>query len=296
MWKNDILGEENPIQLRHTVMYLLGLGFALRGGEEHRNLRAPGFNPQITVQKGKGWKFLLYQEDRKSKTNQGGISHRKYQPRTARIYENVENTDRCPVHLFEKYTSLLPDGKTNAFYKKEICDRKRSPKQWYVDKPIGINSLRLVVKSLCSKVGLSGKFTNHSLRVSAATRLYQKGVDEQTIKQFTGHKSDSVRFYKRSSDKILEDASDVVLSVKNVSPTATVSKPPPEFDIDKYEIPDVKPAAKAVDNHLFVQNPAHKRPCQFSDDECKEKCKVLRKIDKETARRKLKSLNIKLKF
>ncbi len=28
----------------------------------------------------------------------------------------------------------------------------------------------------------------------------------------------------------------------------------------------------------------------------KEKCKVLHKIDKETAKRKLKSLNIKLKF
>ena len=83
MWKNGILGEENPIQLHHTVMYLLGLGFTLRGGEEHQNLRAPGFNPQITVQKGKGRKFLLYQEDRKSKTNQGGILHRKYQAQTA---------------------------------------------------------------------------------------------------------------------------------------------------------------------------------------------------------------------
>ena len=153
------------------------------------------------------------------------------------------------------------------------------------------------MKSLYSKVGLTGKFTNHSLRVSTAMRLYQKGVDEQTIKQFTGHKSDSVRFYKRSSDKILEDASDVVLSAKNLSPTATVSKPPPEeFDIDKYEIPDMKPAAKAVDNHLFVQNPAHKRPCQFSNSECEQKCKVLCKIDKETAKKKLKSLNIKLKF
>ncbi len=171
------------------------------------------------------------------------------------------------------------------------------PKQWYVDKPIGINSLRPVVKSLYSKVGLSGKFTNHSLRVSAATRLYQKGVDEQTIKQFTGHKSDSVHFYKQSSNKILENASDVVMTSKSCSPSATVLKPPPEeFDIDKYEIPEVKPAAKPVDNYLFVQNPAHKRPCKFSDDECEEKCKVLRRIDKVTAKKKLKSLNIKLKF
>ncbi len=129
------------------------------------------------------------------------------------------------------------------------------------------------MKSLCSKVGLSGKFTNHSLCVSAATRLYQKGVDEQTIKQFTGHKSDSVRFYKQSCDKILENASNVVMTTKSCSTTATVLKPlPEEFDIDKYKIPEVKPAVKAVDNYLFVQNPAHKRPCKFSDDKCEEKC------------------------
>ena len=153
------------------------------------------------------------------------------------------------------------------------------------------------MKSLCSKVRLTGKFTNHSLRVSAATRLYQKGVDEQTIKQFTGHKSDSVRFYKQSCDNILENASDVVMTTKSCSPTTTVSKPlPEEFDIDKHEILDVKPPAKAVDNYLFVQNPAHKRPCKFSDEECEEKCKVLRRIDKETAKGKLKSLNIKLKI
>ncbi len=87
------------------------------------------------------------------------------------------------------------------------------------------------------------------------------------------------------------------MTTKSCSPSATVSKPlPEEFDIDKYEIPEVKLAAKAVDNYLFVQNPAHKRPCKFSEDECQEKCKVLCRIDKETAKRKLKSLNIKLKF
>ncbi len=36
MWKSGILGEDNPIQLWHIIMYLLGLGFALwGGGEEH---------------------------------------------------------------------------------------------------------------------------------------------------------------------------------------------------------------------------------------------------------------------
>ena len=43
MWKNGILGEDNPIQLRHTVMYLLGLGFALRGGGRTSKFMGPWF-------------------------------------------------------------------------------------------------------------------------------------------------------------------------------------------------------------------------------------------------------------
>ncbi len=36
MWRSGVLGEERPTQLRDTVMYLIGLTFALRGGEEQR--------------------------------------------------------------------------------------------------------------------------------------------------------------------------------------------------------------------------------------------------------------------
>lgn len=34
MWSTGVLGEDNPDTLRNTVMYLLGISFALRGGEE----------------------------------------------------------------------------------------------------------------------------------------------------------------------------------------------------------------------------------------------------------------------
>ena len=161
-------------------------------------MRAPGFDSQLSVHTHavSGKRYILYQEDTKSKTNQGGIKGRKFAGRTAKIYEH-ENPDRCLVRLFEKYISLLPrDSKTNAFYKKEICERHQSPKQWHIDKLVGINGLRNVVKNMCGKVGLTGRFTNHSLRVSAVTRLYQCGHDEQMIKLFMGHKSDSVQYYK----------------------------------------------------------------------------------------------------
>ena len=36
------LGEGSPLQLLKTVIYMLGLHFALCGGIEHNNLRRPG--------------------------------------------------------------------------------------------------------------------------------------------------------------------------------------------------------------------------------------------------------------
>ena len=56
------------------------------------------------------------------------------------------------------------------------------------------------MKRLCEQAGIKGYKTNHSLRVTAATRLFQSGMDEQLIMERTGHRStDGVRAYKRSS-------------------------------------------------------------------------------------------------
>ena len=85
------------------------------------------------------------------------------------------------------------------------------------------------MKKLCKSAGLQGKFTNHSLRATSASRMYQSVVPEQVIKEVTGHKSDCVRIYKRTTDDIREKASNTVsgeigkeseISVENV-----VSKP-----------------------------------------------------------------------
>ena len=90
MWDFGVLSEENPDALRNTVMYLIGLTFALRGGKEHRALRNPHFNPQIQVKVSEksGQKYLLYTEDIVSKTNQGGLSGRKISPKVVKAFGN----------------------------------------------------------------------------------------------------------------------------------------------------------------------------------------------------------------
>ena len=55
-------------------------------------------------------------------------------------------------------------------------------------------------------------FSNHSLRPTAATRLFAANVDQQLIKLKTGHTSDAVRSYKRVSDDQLSGMTDIISS------------------------------------------------------------------------------------
>ena len=70
---------------------------------------------------------------------------------------------------------------------------------WFKNQPIGVHTLTATVKRLCEKAGIVGYKTNHSLRVTTATRLFQNGTDEQLFMERTGHRStDGVRAYKCS--------------------------------------------------------------------------------------------------
>ena len=86
---------------------------------------------------------------------------------------------------------------------KENCRFKRTP--------LGHCKLAEVVPRLMKSAGILGYFTNHSLRATATTRLYDALVDEATIMERTGHRStDGVRAYKRTSEKLKESSSNVL--------------------------------------------------------------------------------------
>ncbi len=242
LWSKNVLGEDNPKQLRDTVLYLVGISFALRGGEEYRKLRCPPFDPQIRVKVDvDGRKFLEYIEDPKSKTNQGGISSKNFTPKRVKVFGN-SNFDRDVVRLYEKYTRLLTrDSKTTALYKYGLVNRK--PNCWYTDKAVGVNSLKKVVSEMMKSAGIEGQFTNHSLRATTATRMYDKGIDEQLIKEVTGHKSDAVRIYKHTSETLMEKACRTVVQ-RNLEKSQ--KNEPREFDIDEVDL------TKGEDSEKFV--------------------------------------------
>ena len=97
------------------------------------------------------------------------------------------------------------------------------------------------------EVGFEGHYTNHSLRVSLASRLFDAEVDKQLIMSRTGHLStDSVRAYKRASTKLKRLTSDVLNNVKRNTTT--------EQEVDIKEKPEIE--------HGSPELPQRKRPCK----------------------------------
>ena len=152
---------------------------------------------QITVHETTdGRKYLEYREQG-SKNNAGGINTRKVQNKVVPHFQNVENPARDFVRLYEKYISKCPDNPVGGFFFLQALPNPTSSR-WYANRVVGYNTLAGVVKKLCTNGGIKGRKSNHSLRCTAATRLFQKGTDEQLIMQVTGHRSiNGVRSYKR---------------------------------------------------------------------------------------------------
>lgn len=79
------------------------------------------------------------------------------------------------VRIFQLYLKHRPADCDDVFY---LTPLKR-PKgdMWYSIMSIGHNTLPKTVARLCRDAGISGFKTNHSLRVTTATRLFHSGAD-----------------------------------------------------------------------------------------------------------------------
>ena len=96
--------------------------------------------------------------------------------------------------------------------------QKATPDCRFSSKVLGHKKLNYMVQSMCSKAGIRGHKTNHSLRATTATRLFHAGIDEQLKMETTGHHSvDRVCSYKHTSQEQIANLSDILnVPVKKV--------------------------------------------------------------------------------
>ena len=227
LWEKGLLGNDSPQVLLDTMIFLCGLYLSLRSGKEHRDL---AWDQIELVEPPDAPPFLLYTEN-VSKNNSGGLAQRKITPKQVKHHANSSNPSRCFIELYKQYCDHcqpLSQRKTSAFYLTPI--KKTKSTTWYSITAVGHNTLSQTVKRLCQEAGIQGFKTNHSLRVTNATRLLQSGVDEQLIMTRTGHRSvQGVRTYKRVSEDQKLALSTVLNAATNGDiPKVEASDPPLE--------------------------------------------------------------------
>ena len=134
LWQNGFLGSDTPELLRNTLLFVFGNCFALRAGQEHRNLRMK--NSQLSLHTDEsGAEHLQYVED-VSKSNNGGLAHLRIKNKVVRAYENVEKAERCPVKLYKKYISHVPlETSDNSFYLRPL--QKPKGNIWLLEGNVG---------------------------------------------------------------------------------------------------------------------------------------------------------------
>ncbi len=226
LWQMGLLGDDTPEKLVNTLLYLMGLHFALRACDEHKALKVGYYSQLHTKMDHDSNRCYLEYTEKHSKSFQGGIQQLRDKPKVVYVFENVERPERCIVYIFEKYLAKRPsqDPKCSKDLYLRPLVKPQNPNIWYSCQPLGLGMLSKVIAKLCHAGGLEGRYSNHNLRSTAATLMYNSNIDEQQITEVTGHKSIAVRNYKRTSMKKQQEVSEVLYGkCKKTTPTSTVT-------------------------------------------------------------------------
>lgn len=189
LWEIGQLGMGDPNALLNTVWYFNTKLFGFRGSHESRQLRW-GDISSLTDENGAGW---LQFNERETKTRSGNSTHfRPFQPK---IFENTKNPDRCPVRAHHLYSEKRPSEMNQAdapFYLavNTKCDPSMlNSRPWFKRQPMGPDRINKFMPRMAKAAGLQGRKTNHSVRRTMCTQLFQAGVPPTMIAQLSGHKN-----------------------------------------------------------------------------------------------------------
>lgn len=95
----------------------------------------------------------------------------------------------CPVRLIDIYLSKLPSDPKSYYMQPMQKIDHRFARPWYQVSPVGVNTLKNMMSRMSELAGLSNWYTNHSLRATACTRMFNAGVPQKVIAEFSGQKS-----------------------------------------------------------------------------------------------------------
>ena len=225
LWENGVLGVDTPEKLLRVVFYYNGKSLCLRGGKEHRTLKVSQIVRHDDPPR------YVYTENG-SKNRNGSYNQICVENKVVPVFPSPEAGARCYFSILEKYNSKLPPVayEKDWFYMKSLGDDvvSKPGKPWNTAQPCGENKLATMVKSMFAMIGVSGK-TNHSLRATGASEMFEAGVPEKIVQERTGHRStEALRMYERTTTTQYMAVSRVlcVQNDENCSFNSSVSRAP----------------------------------------------------------------------
>ena len=186
-WEKGSLGTSSPTVLQRTVFFYVGMQFVLRGVQEQHDLLLSQF-VRYPADRGIYSREVYYEyTEFISKNNQHRFKDSKAKNKVVKAYAHP-GSERCLVKVLDSYLPLLPVGSTYLYLRPCKCFPSDASEPSYSRQRVGINQLKSIVSNVSSTAGVTG-YTNHSLRATAMTRMYNNGVPEKVISEKSGHRS-----------------------------------------------------------------------------------------------------------
>ena len=191
LWELGILGTHSGQALLNAVFFYNGKNFLLRGVQEHVDLCFG----QLT----RGTNPIRYTYvEHGSKNHSGGVSDLT-DGKTVTIVHS--HGSRSHTMLLDLYLSKIPSEArqpNSRFYLRPLPFTPTGSRSWFWNSPLGTKKIQTMVKDMMQEASIPGNFTNHSLRATGTTTLFDAGVPEALIQKRSGHKSTkALRVYER---------------------------------------------------------------------------------------------------
>ena len=184
LWEASVISFESPQTRQNMIFYYVGLHFCLRGVQEQHDLTVQQLIRHPSDLDSYDDSTYYQYVELISKNNQHRFKDIHMKNKTTKVYAMVGST-KCMVKMLDFYISKLPQD-PKSFYLRPLKSRPTDDtKPWYINVPVGVNTLKGMLPKMSEEAGTKSRYTNHSLRATSTTRLFNSDVPEKIIQDIT---------------------------------------------------------------------------------------------------------------
>ena len=246
---SEVLSLSSPLSLLRNVWFHVVLFFCRRGLEGQRSLTTNSFKFETDAA---GRNYATMSHDELSKNHPGGLKDVESTEKEARMYETEDQGDGYKA--LKLYLQKV-NPKCTAFFQYPRKNSMALDAVWYEARPLGINSLAKMMKTISEEARLSKVYTNHCVRATAITLWSNAGISNRHIMAISGHRSEQslVSYNSRPSTSQLHNCSQV-LSRAFSSPPANNHSQPSETSRQSTSFQAKQVATKSLFSECTIQN------------------------------------------